>query len=382
MLDVVANHVGPLDNLGDVKHLGAPFNDTSGTMFHSLNRSEEESFAQYIDHPVAAFSTGCFPGNYSCPTYNETIMRDGWFGDLGDISQENPVAGNFLEEWIHRMVTKYDLDGLRLDTAIYMPKSFLKRFQDSAGVLILGEATAFNVTFHSSYQHQLTGLLNFPLTMTLGRIFNKTGGSFESLPVLAREYAAANYTDVNLLGNFIDNHDGARFLYSRHGDVGMLRHALVWLMFRQGIPIVYYGTEDPRVSNQVDGRTSMWPYFDTSNELYGLLAQLNSIRKAFGLSHGGVYATKGSQLLHATKDALAYSRGELLVVVGNMQAKTVQLCVPIMTLPESLRAAACSAGWHDVLTSTAIKPDCVFENVCVGLDMHRPYVLASTHMHV
>ena len=36
--------------------------------------------------------------------------------------------------WVRRMVARYRLDGLRLDTALYVPDDFLAAFQAAAGV--------------------------------------------------------------------------------------------------------------------------------------------------------------------------------------------------------------------------------------------------------
>ena len=41
---------------------------------------------------------------------------------------------------------EYDVDAFRLDTAIYMPKDFLKELQEAAGVEILGETTVNNIS--------------------------------------------------------------------------------------------------------------------------------------------------------------------------------------------------------------------------------------------
>ena len=69
----------------------------------------------------------------------------------------------------------------------------------------------------------------------------------------------------NLLGNFIDNHDNERFLYNHSGDVAPLKNGLTWIMLYQGIPIIYYGTEQVEVSNQKDNRFSMWPHYNITD---------------------------------------------------------------------------------------------------------------------
>lgn len=64
------------------------------------------------------------------------------------------------------------------------------------------------------------------------------------------------YEDVTLLTNFVDNHDGDRFLTNH--TVGQLKNALVWSNMWHGIPSFYYGTEVPAVAEATDCRTSQW----------------------------------------------------------------------------------------------------------------------------
>ena len=39
-----------------------------------------------------------------------------------------------LLKWINYLVTEFDVDGLRLDTVMYVPKNYWKKFTDKAGV--------------------------------------------------------------------------------------------------------------------------------------------------------------------------------------------------------------------------------------------------------
>jgi alpha-amylase len=75
---------------------------------------------------------------------------------------------------------------------------------------------------------------------------------------------ASDFTNTNLLGNFVyvvshlslvrasvldcswrfprDNHDNPRFL-SQQSDYSLYQSALLYSMYSEGIPIVYYGSE-------------------------------------------------------------------------------------------------------------------------------------------
>ena len=50
------------------------------------------------------------------------------------------------------------------------------------------------------------------------------------------------FPDVDMLGNFIDNHDNPRFL-SLTPNQTLFEQALAFTTFSQGIPIIYYGSE-------------------------------------------------------------------------------------------------------------------------------------------
>ena len=103
----------------------------------------------------------------------------------------------------------------------------------------------------------LTGLLNFPVIEHFAgpEIWGKAAanptfppesstdmGNFRALLAAQKEQA---YTHPHLLGNFVDNHDGARFLHSHNGDGAICRNGLAWTMLYHGLPIIYYGTEQP-----------------------------------------------------------------------------------------------------------------------------------------
>jgi alpha-amylase len=51
------------------------------------------------------------------------------------------------------------------------------------------------------------------------------------------------FTDMNALGVFIDNHDNPRFLSYQGTSVTSFKAALTFTIFSQGIPIIYYGSE-------------------------------------------------------------------------------------------------------------------------------------------
>ena len=96
--------------------------------------------------------------------------------------------------------------------------------------------------------------------------------------------------------NFIDNHDVARFLFNirdRDGAIqrALLHNALAFVTTAQGIPCIYYGTEQAfSGGNDPANRERMWDTgFDTSSPTFLWTKRLLALRKAYAaLRRGGV----------------------------------------------------------------------------------------------
>jgi alpha-amylase len=82
------------------------------------------------------------------------------------------------------------------------------------------------------------------------------------------------------LVNFIDNHDVPRFLFSGAG-VDSLHSAIAFVMLSEGVPCIYYGTEQQLAGgNDPSNREDLWRTgFDTSNETYQFTKKIAGIRK-------------------------------------------------------------------------------------------------------
>ena len=66
-------------------------------------------------------------------------------------------------------------------------------------------------------------------------------GDMTVLASILAEQRQLQYPHPHLLGNFVDNHDGDRFLFNHSGDEAILRNGLSWTMLYHGLPIIYYG---------------------------------------------------------------------------------------------------------------------------------------------
>ncbi|MCA9540571.1 MAG: hypothetical protein KC620_16840, partial [Myxococcales bacterium] len=132
-----------------------------------------------------------------------------------------------------------------------------------------------------------------------------------------------------LVVHFMDNHDVPRWLYSFPGEYARFRNALAFLLTTDGIPCIYYGTEQdlaggPDPSNRED----MWQTgFGTDGETFRHVQKMIRLRKTYApLRRGDLRFVRTSN--HRAGDAspppdagiLAFERsyqGETALVVFN-----------------------------------------------------------------
>jgi len=267
-----------------------PFNNSE--YFHRNCTPEEEMWTE--------------PGNYSYVNeygtpYNQTLLELCRCGDLPDLDQSNPTVEVYLLQWIHNVVVKYDFDGLRIDTVPYVSKKFWNSYFLAAQTIYsLAEIKSTNKTYVASYQYEVQlDPLNYPLYYGIYYTFglNKTQrSSMQFLNTTIHENRRL-FNDTLRLGNFIDNHDVPRFLHARP-DLTAFKNAMAFILFAEGIPIIFYGSEqgfdgrvnytdqynDPDTGNPIvencetsDGndpcnRQSLWPSFNTQSPLYTFVA--------------------------------------------------------------------------------------------------------------
>jgi len=277
---------------------------------------------------LGTFSDYCKPGDYECEGYNETVTQQGWFYDLGDLNQSHPFVRAEQLKWIGWFVRTYGVDALRLDTAAFMTFDFLSELQAAAGVPIIGEVTATNLTYHAQFQANpppsgrpvLDGVLNFPTYFTAIAAFCKTWFPFSQGNLtflgerIASQLTSGLYKNLNTLGNFPDNHDVERITKTCLADISRVTNTVAWTMFSKGAPIIYYGTEVFMTWE----RESFWTYgYSTDTFMYKFLKFANGLRKDQGL------ALEDMEIV-PTKDerTLVFTRGKRVWVYLNNLEET------------------------------------------------------------
>ena len=292
MLDVVANHVALVGN--DFSKIN-PFNSP-----------------EHYHEP-------CTITDWS----NYVMVENCRLADLPDLKHENNYVSDELLRWIKYMVTKYNLDGLRVDTVPEVPKWFWKKFNKECGVFQIGEVFNGNVEYVHSYQGPLTSTFNYPLYFDIGDGFRDS-----NLEKLNEYYTykrpifqEGNYNEV--LGVFIGNHDNARFLYNNQRTKEQLDMASVFSVFWEGIPVIYYGDEQYFEGGPDPGcREAVWDHgYNTESRLYQYYRTALYYRKKLQIWD------KDLEQLEFSKEYYSFRRGNDVLTVISLAKNDVSVTI-------------------------------------------------------
>ena len=279
MVDVVANHAGPV---------GTDFG-----RINPFNRAEH-------------YHDWCEINNWR----NQWEVENCRLCGLPDLKQENDWVTQKLLEWIHDLVQKYNLDGIRIDTIMEVPKWFWDKFRASAGVFQIGEAFDGNAGYVADYQNHLDSVFNYPLYYTIkssfcGSFRNLEGYLFNTRSVFpAPEYMAT----------FVENHDNPRWLHDC-GDRAKFTNAVIFSLVWEGIPVFYYAGEQYYAGGaDPNNREPLWDNYNTKSTLYQLLGKANALRKKVQIWNYGITQR------YANDNFYAFTRGNVLACFTNVQS--------------------------------------------------------------
>ncbi|MDN5345607.1 MAG: hypothetical protein PWQ73_104 [Petrotoga sp.] len=289
--DIVANHTG---NFLIYKNGKYYLNDQSVP----TNKPEQYPFNMndYNDPEQRKLNIYHWPSEIKNPNQYNTE-----FSQLDDLNTENPLVIEALKDSYTFWIEEADIDGFRVDTAIYVPNEFWEEFLNGENgiyeiarkvekndFLTYGEAWITpqpftNVAEKSLNEYMEIGfnsMLDFPLQTDIKRVFK------EGKPPSYLEYRLNQreimYKDPSRMITFIDNHDMDRFL--KGSDINSLKQALTFIFTIPGIPTIYYGTEQ----NFVETRAAMFQqgfasggvdHFDTTTPTFQYIKELTELRK-------------------------------------------------------------------------------------------------------
>ncbi|MFT7235943.1 MAG: glycosidase [Cyclobacteriaceae bacterium] len=264
--DVVVNH------LGDFHTYSGPYNPadvTENFKLHDVPQPTQDLFkfndarkAEHLEKAIYHFA----PNFYD---HSDTLKKRAYqFADLDDLNTSSPEVRDELRKSFGYWIKEVGVDGFRFDTPHMVEHEFWNDFLhsknlDFPGIIPLANSmgkkefigTGEVAIFPKHYDHQgtvdaakylgttdkpeMNSILNFPLTLSIDRVFA------EAKPTNTLTFRLNSIKKVfprpEMLLNFIDNHDGERFLTKT--DRVSFRQALLFVMTIPGVPVIYYGTE-------------------------------------------------------------------------------------------------------------------------------------------
>ena len=281
MVDVVANHVGPVG--------------TDYSQVYPFNSADH-----YHDY--------CDINDWS----NQWQVENCRLSGLPDLKQENEWVAQTLLDWISDIISKYNIDGIRIDTIMEVPKTFWDSFRNYAGVFQIGEAFNGDINYVADYQNHLDSVFNYPLYYTIqssfcGSFTNLEGYWFNSRPIYpAPQYAAT----------FVENHDNPRFL-NRCNDRSKFTNAAIFSLLWEGIPVFYYGGEQYYAGGaDPNNREPLWDNYNTGTELYRLLGIANNLRTSKSIWNYDIIQR------YSDDNFYAFTRGDVLACFTNTNSLT------------------------------------------------------------
>ena len=222
----------------------------------------------------------------------------------------------------------------RFDSMFY----FSQKYRSIEAVFVQGQPTK---NIECLYNTRMGRMQGDPFCTANGY---PAGPTYPNVPHAMPEQGGIGLAPNQVLVNFLDNHDLPRFLFEKT-DKNILRAALYFLLTWDGIPCIYYGTEqefaggvDPKNREDMFGGNPAAGYapWATDHATFQLVQGLIAMRKEYpALRRGTVSPTWSTTQAGARRDAgiFAFERttgtaAETVLVVINASDQMSETCAP------------------------------------------------------
>ncbi|HVK74370.1 MAG TPA: alpha-amylase family glycosyl hydrolase [Kofleriaceae bacterium] len=341
-------------------------------------------------------------GDYGRDFVREQETKGDFPGGLKDLDTDNPDVAEALTRSFEYWIEVADFDGFRIDTVKHIDRPelapnvrgfwglFTDRMRAKAASLgkqnffIFGEAFdgndeligqytkgavdaagafgRFDSVFYFSQKYRVIDAVfkQGQPTRNMECLYNSrigrnptdawcqgngypAGPTYFDRPHAAPEQGGVGLAPQQALVSFLDNHDLPRFLFEQADD-GALRAALFYLYTWDGIPCLYYGTEQ-LFAGGVDpaNREDMWrgnparglAPFDTGHAHFQFVQQLIRMRKDHVALRRGTVEPRWSTTdagVGRDRGIFAFERvadEEKVLVVLNASTQTSEACAPV-----------------------------------------------------
>lgn len=256
----------------------------------------------------------------------DQVLLGDFPGGLKDLATERQDVRDALARVFSDWVRKVDFDGFRIDTLKHVEHEFWQDFcpkirraalaKGKQNFFMFGEAYDGDDVLVGSFTqtNMVDSAFYFPQKyVAIDNTIKNNGPTTEIEKLFGRKsnYGQApqpggvGVAPAHMLVNFIDNHDVPRFL-SGQKDTVRLQLALAYIFACEGVPCVYYGTEQGfSGGGDPANRERLWDSgYDTTKPLFQWVKSLAAIRKAHvALRHGDVAVRWSTDRTGAEPDA-------------------------------------------------------------------------------
>lgn len=237
----------------------------------------------------------------------------GDFASLKQMRTDNEDLQSFLIRCYQYVIARFDVDGFRIDTLKYLKGDLARIFGNSMREFALSVGKKNFFTFGEVFdndekiasfigrstrdQSDLVGVdaaLDFPLRFVLPPVMkafappSAIAGMYQHRKEVEQDILSSHGDATRFFVTFLDNHDvkeRIRFVdaVDPHKFDSQVTMALACLFSLQGIPCVYYGTEQGLHGKGTDEavREALWggPGFDRSNAFYQAIKAIAGVRR-------------------------------------------------------------------------------------------------------
>ncbi len=297
------------------------------------------------------------------------VVKGDFPGGLKDLDTTKADVRNALISVFQYWISAINIDGFRVDTIKHVEHEFwqvftpaMRDYAESIGkknFLIFGEAFDDSDELLGSFtkNNEMDSVFYFSQKFQVFDAIFKYGAptkKFETLYNLRMNKSAdgsplpedekPRYGTVSgvydadgkilspqkILVNFMDNHDLPRFLYEQP-DEAALRNALTLMLTMDGIPCIYYGTEQNfKGGNDPANREPLWDSgYDTTNATFKHISAINSLRAGYApLRRGEMSIIWSTDNTNDESDAgilafeRTYKKEKVLVVINTSKTKS------------------------------------------------------------
>ena len=395
IVDIVANHTGDIiqNSYGMYNYVSldmAPYKDSRGKVFELDKFIGKQNFPKLdvkksfprppvvskanknIKKPVFLNDLTNYHNRGESTFSGESSFYGDFFG-LDDLFTEKPEVVNGMIKLWSSWITKFDIDGYRIDTAKHVNpefwNAFIPKIMETARKAgkkdfgIFGEVYDANPYMLSTFvqEQSFPSVLDFGFQRH-GLSFAKTDGQVPRLVDLFNQddlYTTATQSAYGM-PTFLGNHDmgrvGSFILSASYGDEELtLRRSKLAnevLFFSRGAPVLYYGDEKGMVGDSGDkaARQDMFPTevvewqeeyrigsssiglrssFDVINPLQIQITQINEL-----IARNPALRKGTQQLRKTSRSAIAFSRyldGQEYLVILNSSEDSDTLEIPVTT---------------------------------------------------